>query len=146
MTAMEIVLIAQALASGVMCGVIWFVQVVHYPLFTRVGAAATGYSQGNQSRTARVVLPPMLVEGATAAVVALAPPPGIGRPVALAGVAIVAMLWLSTAFVQMPLHRRLSHEGHRPETVASLVRGNWLRTVLWTARAGLALWMLRAAG
>ncbi|MFM9057608.1 MAG: hypothetical protein ACKOSQ_00510 [Planctomycetaceae bacterium] len=26
---------AQALASAAMCGVIWFVQVVHYPLFAR---------------------------------------------------------------------------------------------------------------
>jgi len=30
--------------------------------------------------------------------------------------------------------------------VAALVRSNWPRTVLWTARALLAVWMLRAGG
>jgi hypothetical protein len=28
----------QALASGFMCGLIWFVQLVHYPLFGRLPA------------------------------------------------------------------------------------------------------------
>ncbi len=146
MTTMEIVLAAQALASGVMCGVIWFVQVVHYPLFARVDTDATTYAAENQARTGRVVIPPMLVEGATAALVALAPPPGIGRPAALVGLGLVAVLWLSTALVQMPLHHRLGTAGHQPETVEALVRGNWCRTLLWTVRAILALWMLRVAG
>jgi hypothetical protein len=46
----------------------------------------------------------------------------------------------------MPLHGRLAHDGHAQETVAALVRSNWPRTVLWTARAALAAWMLAAAG
>ena len=33
-----------------------------------------------------------------------------------------------------------------PALVAALVRSNWPRTVLWTARALLAAWMLRAGG
>ena len=59
---------------------------------------------------------------------------------------MVAILWLSTLLVQMPLHGRLKHAGHTPEIVASLVRTNWLRTVLWSARAVLAIWMLHVAG
>jgi hypothetical protein len=48
-----VVLAAQAVASGAMCGLIWFVQVVHYPLFARVAGelidqqsvlSADGYS------------------------------------------------------------------------------------------------------
>jgi len=44
----------------------------------------------------------------------------------------------------MPLHGRLARDGHLPETVTALVRSNWLRTLLWSLRAAVAAWMLRA--
>jgi hypothetical protein len=142
----DLLLMAQAIASGAMCGVIWFVQVVHYPLFARAdGPASADYARENQHRTGSVVIPFMLVEGLTAAAIAWRPPAGVPRSLAIAGVALVAVLWLSTALVQMPLHARLAGEGHSPAVVARLVRSNWLRTALWSARAALSVWMLRAA-
>jgi hypothetical protein len=92
------------------------------------------------------VIPLMLVEGLTAGIVAAAPPPGIPRGLAIAGFVLVLLVWASTALVQMPLHGRLGREGHVPALVAALVRSNWPRTALWTARAVLAAWMLRSAG
>jgi hypothetical protein len=146
-TATDLLLIAQAVASGAMCGLIWFVQVVHYPLFARVtGAGDREYAADHQRRTASVVIPFMLVEGAAAAWFAAAPPPGVPRAAAGAGLALVVLLWAITAAVQMPLHGRLGREGHVPAVVATLVRSNWPRTALWTARAVLASWMLRVAG
>jgi len=146
-TTTELILAAQALASAAMCGLIWFVQVVHYPLFARTDTShSPDYPDENQRRTAPVVIPPMLVEAATATLIAINPPPAIGQPAALAGLAMVAFLWLSTLLVQMPLHAQLKHAGHTPAAVAALVNTNWLRTILWTARALLAIWMLHAAG
>jgi hypothetical protein len=145
-TATELVLAAQALASAAMCGLIWFVQVVHYPLFGHVGGAeGRDYSAEHQRRTSLVVIPPMLVEGLTAGILALKPPAGIPPALAWAGFALVIGLWWSTGAVQMPLHGRLGREGHAPEAVAALVRSNWVRTILWSARAVLTIWMLRAA-
>lgn len=143
-TAIDFILAAQALASAVMCGVIWFVQVVHYPLFAHVPAGGD-YPRENQRRTAWVVIPPMLLEAVTALALAVRPPAAVGAAAAWIGLALVIALWLSTVAVQMPLHRRLDDEGHAADTVAALVRGNWLRTVLWTTRAALAIWMLRVA-
>ena len=143
----EIVLIVQAVASSAMCGLIWFVQVVHYPLFGLLeGEPSKAFASAHQDRTARVVIPFMLAEGAAAFFLAAWPPAGVPRPLAIVGLAIVVAIWLSTAALQMPLHRRLASEGHAAETVASLVRSNWLRTVLWSLRAALSVWMLRAAG
>ena len=147
MTTTETILAAQALASSAMCGLIWFVQVVHYPLFARTDTThSPDYPDENQRRTAPVVIPPMLVEAATATLIALNPPPAIGQPIALGGLAMVAILWLSTLLVQMPLHGRLKDDGHAPATVAALVNTNWLRTILWSARGLLAIWMLHVAG
>lgn len=143
----EIVLVAQAVASGAMCGLIWFVQGVHYPLFAAVeGDRSREYARENQRRTTPVVVPFMLVEAVTALVVAVQPPPGIGRGPAAVGLGLVAVIWGSTFLVQVPLHGRLAEEGHSSAAVHSLVRGNWIRTIAWTARAVLAAWMLRAAG
>ncbi len=146
MTLTELVLAAQAVSSAAMCGLIWFVQIVHYPLFARVdGDSSQEFADENQARTGPVVIPFMLVEGLTAAVIAWSPPPGVPRSVAIAGLGAVIAIWLSTACVQMPLHARLSREGHSAAAVAALVRSNWLRTLLWSARAILAAWMLVAA-
>ena len=53
-------------ATVFMVGLIWFVQVVHYPLFDRIsGDASIQYAAEHQRRTAWVVGLPMLVEGIT---------------------------------------------------------------------------------
>jgi hypothetical protein len=142
----HLVLVAQLSASAFMAGVIWLVQLVHYPMFFAVtDDRAQERFRANRRWTAAVVIPPMLVEGVTAALVAIDPPPGVGRPVALVGLVLVAILWLSTTTVQMPLHGRLGRDGSDPDTIARLVGGNWVRTIAWTARAALAAWMLHAA-
>jgi len=67
----ELILVAQAVASGAMCGLIWFVQVVHYPLFATItGAGSREHAIENQRRTSPVVIPFMAVELATAVAVA----------------------------------------------------------------------------
>lgn len=145
MTPSAVVLLLQAIASGAMCGIIWFVQVVHYPLFAWGVDDEQAYALENQWRTGRVVIPFMLVEGFAAIVLAWSPPPGVPRWLALAGLALVGLLWLSTLAVQMPLHARLARDGHAAGIVDRLVRSNWLRTVAWSLRAGIAAWMLHAA-
>ena len=146
-TVQDLILIVQAVASGGMCGLIWFVQAVHYPLFASItGDRSRGYAMEHQRRTTPVVLPFMLAELATAAAVAVRPPAGVGRGPAFAGLALVAVIWLSTFLLQVPLHGRLAAEGHSSGIVSRLVRGNWIRTIAGTARAILAAWMLRAAG
>ena len=143
----DTMLVAQAVASAAMCGLIWFVQGVHYPMFTAItGERSRGYAVENQRRTTPVVLPFMVVELVSAAVIACWPPAGIGRGAAVAGLALVVVIWLSTFLVQVPLHARLAGEGHSPGVVAALVRSNWIRTIAWTARALLAAWMLQVAG
>lgn len=70
MTFTTALLVIQAIASGAMCGIIWFVQAVHYPLFARVGGDERGFASENQRRTGSVVIPFMFLEGATAAALA----------------------------------------------------------------------------
>lgn len=133
-----IILLAHAAATWFMVGLIWFVQVVHYPLFAGVGEAGwSDYSQRHQKLTTLVVGPVMLAELVTTALL-LATMPGA---LTIAGAILLALVWSSTFFVQVPLHARLER-GHELTIVRRLVATNWLRTVLWTARGVLALALL----
>ncbi len=134
----QVLLIAHAAATLAMVGLIWFVQVVHYPLFASAGAPSfSAYARRHQQRTGLVVVPLMLTEAATAGLlVAL-----VGGATAWLGVLLLAAIWASTALVQVPMHRRLAR-GFEPLTIRLLVRTNWLRTALWTARGGVAIALL----
>lgn len=134
------VLLTHAAATWFMVGLIWFVQVVHYPLFDGVGEQGWAeYGRRHQRLTTLVVGPVMLVELVTSLLL-LAMRPG---ELTIAGAVLLGLVWASTFFVQVPLHGRLER-GHDPDIVRRLVATNWARTVLWTARGVLALWLLGA--
>jgi hypothetical protein len=86
----------------------------------------------------------MLVEAASAAWLAFYPPAAVGRGAAIAGLSLVAIVVLSTALVQVPLHESLRRGDAPAETVDRLVRSTRIRTAAWSARAALAAWMLYA--
>jgi len=143
----DVMLWAHAMATSLMAGLIWFVQIVHYPLFARVGADGFfSYEREHQARTGMVVGPLMLVEAGSSAFILFAGAtpnvPG-ARGAAIVGFGLVLAIWASTAFVQIPLHRRLE-EGFDAQAIRSLVATNWLRTIAWTARVPIALWLLVA--
>ncbi|MFO0962498.1 MAG: C25 family cysteine peptidase [Phycisphaerales bacterium] len=133
-----LLLVVHAGATWFMTGLIWFVQVVHYPLFAAVGdAGAARYAQAHQRRTTMVVGPAMLVEALAAIAIALLAPEGLVRAIAWTGAALLAAIWCSTAALQVPMHARLA-QGPDADAVRRLVRGNWLRTIAWSLRAVLA--------
>ena len=124
-------------ATVFMVGLIWFVQVVHYPLFDRIsGEASIQYAAEHQRRTAWVVGLPMLVEGITT--LWLFFDPINGRLLPLLGGLVLLEIHLSTVFLQIPLHKKLS-KGYEREVVRKLVATNWIRTIGWTVRAAIAV-------
>ena len=105
----ELILLLHAAATLVMVGVIWFVQIVHYPLMARVPVSEfAAYEHEHQNRTTFVVAPTMLLEALTAAMLLVVVPPGSGRILPAIGITLLAVIWLSTFLVQVPLHTRLA--------------------------------------
>lgn len=127
-------------ATVFMTGLIWFVQVVHYPLFGRVGREGfRAYEAAHTRRTTLVVGPAMLVEAALATLILIHALNHAELDVFLPGLGagLLAVIWFSTAFVQVPCHRRLER-GFEAEAARRLVRTNWARTAAWTARSVVA--------
>lgn len=131
-----------AAATLALVGLIWTVQVVHYPLMAHVGAAGyRAFQAAHERRITVVVGPLMLVEAASAALLALAPPAGASRVLAWLGLGLVLVVWALTQWVSVPCHARL-RAGFDAAAHRRLVRTNWLRTAAWTARGALALALL----
>ncbi len=141
MTAASWLVLAHVFATLTMFGVIWVVQLVHYPLFAGVGADGfADYEAAHQARITFVVLPAMLLELGTALALVWLRPEAVPGWLAWTGLGLVGVVWVSTAVVQVPLHTALS-AGFDGDAHARLVASNWVRTAAWTARAALVLWM-----
>lgn len=145
MNAVQALALAHAVSTGLMAGLVWFVQVVHYPLFASVGEEKfKAYAAAHQSRTTLIVAPLMLIEAASAIGLLLMWPTDAGpRTLAIVSAALLAVVWASTFGVQVPLHTRLAR-GFDATIHRRLVATNWLRTLAWSARAVIATLMVAA--
>ncbi len=139
------VLWIHAFATLAMVGLIWFVQVVHYPLMAKVPADAwIAYQTGHVQRTGWVVGPFMLAEIACVAAIFALPVFKTNPGLVIVGAALLAVVWGSTWLLQVPAHNVLV-KTHDPDQITKLVNTNWIRTIAWTARGVVALWLLSVA-
>jgi hypothetical protein len=123
-----------------MTGLIWFVQVVHYPLFAEVDPERFPVYHAAHTRwTTWVVALPMLVELAAAGWLVVRPEPGFPVVISWLGFGLVLAVWGCTSLIQVPLHACLAR-GFDARCHAMLVASNWCRTGLWTCHALVASW------
>jgi hypothetical protein len=134
--------IIHAAATWFMTGLVWFTQIVHYPLFTAIGKDEfPEYEKQHQKLATYVVLPAMALEAGTAVLVAWKRPPSVESWIPWSGLILVAVIWLSTFLSQAPQHEKLA-KGFDPTAHALLVSSNWVRTVAWSARSVIVALLL----
>lgn len=137
----RLVAVLHAVPTLCLTGLIWFVQVAHYPMFASIPAGdLPAYEQRYTRRVTWVVAPLMFAE--VGASLWLWWSLEAERTLTTVGLALLAVLWLSTALLQVPCHHALAQRADAA-TVRRLVRTNWIRTAAWTARAVLAVVILR---
>ena len=130
---MKLILLAQVFSTLFMVGLIWFVQIVHYPLYANVGREQFPEYEALHNRlTTWVVGPAMLIEMVTAAML-LKYSHHASSSLAWTGLGLVIVIWVSTAALSVPAHDVLT-AGFSEGAYRKLVNTNWIRTVAWTAR------------
>ncbi|MDQ3247618.1 MAG: hypothetical protein M3Q45_00280 [Chloroflexota bacterium] len=130
-------------ATLIMVGVIWVVQIVHYPLFNQVGADSfVRYHAAHSSLITLVVGPTMVVEAVTTALLLFYRPPHLSGLILWIGAVLLALIWLSTGFVQVAQHTILG-AGFDADVHRLLVTTNWIRTLAWSLRGLLMLWVVK---
>ena len=128
--------------AAYLTGLIWTVQLVHYPGFAYVAPEKfAAFHQHHTRSMSWVVLAPMVLELGLAGWLAWQGRNTLGAAVWW-GLALVVFIWAATFLISVPFHNRLTADGYSYVAIDGLVRTNWLRTVAWTVRSGLLGWLL----
>ena len=125
-------LVLHLIATSVMVGVIWVIQLVHYPSFHFIELKQyTTFQRFHMSRISYVVIPAMLTELFTLILIVISMDQ-IDNLV-LASAILLIFIWLMTAVFFSGVHQRLT-QGYEQTVVDKLVKLNWGRTLFWTLR------------
>lgn len=128
-------LIMNAVVTWFMTGLIWFVQIVHYPLFDSVGSLEfQSYAVRHRHLTTMVVALPMITEITTALLLVILWKRSDAMLLWVC-FALVMAIWICTAFGSVACHEKLCTSGFSATTHRWLLTSNWLRTILWTMRS-----------
>ena len=125
-------LIIHLIATSVMVGVIWVIQLVHYPSFHFIELKQyTTFQRFHMSRISYVVIPAMLTELFTLILIIISMDQI--DTLVLASAILLIFIWLITAVFFSGVHQKLTL-GYDQTVVDKLVKLNWGRTLLWTLR------------
>ena len=132
-------LILHSFSTFFMAGLIWLVQLVHYPGFKFVnGGEFINFENFHTSRISFIVIPAMFFELITGTILVLSHQK---NTLFLTAMGLLLLIWLSTFFLSVPLHSKLSL-GKNLESIDALVKTNWPRTILWTLRCGILSYII----
>jgi len=141
-----LLVLTHAASTLMLTGVIWTVQIVHYPLMSLVGPERfVAYEAAHAPRMAGVVLLTWTLQGITTVGLLVARPDGVPWWLVLVAATAAAIPLLVTVAASVPAHARLG-SGFDAAVHARLVRTNWLRTAAWTVHAPIALAIVVRAG
>lgn len=130
-----------SLISGLfMTGVIWYVQLAHYPLFEAVGRDTfPEYHRWHTQATTYVVVLPMLIELISTGMWLLST--NKNQLWIWVALACVVAAWGVTFLISVPAHNQLA-QGYDVELIHWLSHSNWMRTFFWTLKSAIMCWIL----
>ena len=120
-----------------MIGVISITQLITYPSFLEIDRAKFVDFHKKYVRTISfIAVPAMILELCTLIYMNIY----ISNLILMKSLLVLIMLWLITFIIIVPIHNQLSKEFDY-EKVISLIRYNWIRSVLWTSKIFIILYI-----
>lgn len=134
---MDVLLLIHILSTVFMCGLCWFVQIVHYPLFKLVSPNDFPEYQKGNFVTGFVTVPIMTIELFSGLWILYSNYSSL----LLVNMILLACIWGSTFLFQVPAHLALVNDPSE-KLFNKLIRTNWIRTICWSARTLLLGYLL----
>ena len=126
------VLLGHLIFTSIMTGVIWVIQIVHYPSFHFIEKELyTAFQKFHMNKISIIVIPIMLAELITGMMLFL--DKSSKSPFLIISFVILVLIWLITGVFFTKAHNELI-AGYQELVVNQLVAMNWIRTLLWTLR------------
>ncbi len=118
------------LFNATLLGVILATQFVSYPMFLSVDSKSfTSYHMNYTFNISKIVLPLMVIE----LFFVIEMLSNNYNVYSLISFFLIIVVWLSTFFIQVPLHNSLS-EKYSELKIKKLILSNWIRTFSWFAK------------
>jgi hypothetical protein len=138
------ILLFNLLISSVLTGLIWFVQIVHYPIFLKISPPIfINFQAAHTSTTGSLVAPLMVVEIILSVVLLTISFDTQTQKIAVwTAFALVLLIWIITFFVSVPIHNQLITNGFDEHVIRKLINTNWIRTIAWTLRTGILTYLV----
>lgn len=128
------------ISSVYMCGVIWVIQLIHYPSFSSIVPNQFLQFHSQHTMAMGLIVGPVMVIELVAGLWLLM---NKAEFFSVSYFIMVATLWALTFFVSVPLHNKLA-QGYDLQVIQNLISTNWPRTIIWTAKAILtSVWSIR---
>ena len=128
---MDLLFFLNVISAFLLTGVIWTIQIVHYPSFHYIDKLSfTNFHNFHERRISIIVMPLMLIELTTSTALYIN---NMSSIVFALNLLIVVLIWCSTFFIQVPIHSILSQKKDK-KLIEKLVNTNWIRTFLWSMR------------
>lgn len=122
-----------------MTGLIWLIQQIHYPAYRFISAERFAeYQRFHTSSITFIVGPIMAIELLSGFSILFYEKFNAWSTLNFLG---LILIWLTTAFLSVPSHAKLSM-GFSQDSISFLISTNWIRTILWTVRSFLLLYLL----
>ena len=139
---MNSIVLINIISSFFAAGLIWVIQLVHYPSMKFVSENEfESFHSFHQKKISILAMPLMAIELITSIILLIQSFENDTSLIFKINFMIVVLIWFSTFFMQVPLHQKLS-KGKNDVLIDKLVFTNWFRTVLWTLRSILMLFLL----
>ena len=142
---MSFIFLLNLVLSFIAVGLIWTIQLVHYPSMKYIPKNRfPEYHNFHSIRISILAIPLMFAELVTSTILLYQNLNNAIQTIFLVNLILVLLIWLSTFLIQVPLHNALSKEKNT-EKLSKLIFSNWIRTILWTARSILMILFLAFA-
>ena len=125
------------MCNSLMIGVILITQLITYPSFLNIDKHKFVNFHNNYVRSISLVaVPTMTLELLTLVYMNLY----INNLIFMKSLLVLIVIWLVTFIIIVPIHNQLSKK-FEIEKIISLIRYNWIRTVLWTSKIFIILYI-----
>lgn len=135
MTMISSALFCNVIINAILVGLIWIIQCVHYPSFGFIEKHRDNFHVFHVRSITPIVAPLMVFELLISVFL-------FHKNLNFffgAMLLLVILIWLSTFLIQIPFHEKIKDEWNEKK-INSLVRSNWIRTILWSLKLVILIW------
>ena len=126
-------------STSIMVGVIWVMQLVHYPTFKYVKESDYPiFQKYHMSNISYIVFPVMFTELITALLIFLSGEKSLFFVLSLI---CLFLIWVITGVLFTKFHSILQ-KGKDLKMIEKMIKANWMRTLLWTLRLIMILFVI----